>query len=136
MYKPKFGLKKKSGLLIAAAMSAVVLNSSVIADDYPSRSINMVIPYGPGGATDISARTISEPLSKAVGKPLVMVNKAGAGGAIGSVAIQNAKPDGYNLLFARVGTHTVNPAMKATLPYKLEDFRFVGVYESTQLLVL
>lgn len=129
MYIPKIGTKNKTGLLIAAAMSAVCLSSSVMAADYPTRSINMVIPYGPGGATDISARTISEPLSKAVGKPLVMVNKAGAGGAIGSVAIQNAKPDGYNLLFARVGTHTVNPAMKATLPYKLEDFRFVGVYE-------
>ncbi|MFT6236572.1 MAG: tripartite-type tricarboxylate transporter receptor subunit TctC [Cellvibrionaceae bacterium] len=89
----------------------------------------MVIPYGPGGATDISARTLSEPLGKEVGQPLIMVNKGGAGGAIGSVAVQNAKPDGYTLLFARVGTHTVNPAMKATLPYKLDDFRFVGVYE-------
>jgi tripartite-type tricarboxylate transporter receptor subunit TctC len=58
-----------------------------------------------------------------------MVNKAGAGGAIGSVEVQNAKPDGYTLLFARVGSHTVNPAMKATLPYTLDDFRFVGVYE-------
>jgi tripartite-type tricarboxylate transporter receptor subunit TctC len=100
-----------------------------MADDYPSRPINMIIPYGPGGATDISARTISEPLTEAVGQALVMVNKAGAGGAIGSVAVQNAKADGYTLLFARVGTHTVNPAMKATLPYQLADFRFVGVYE-------
>ncbi|MGK0476656.1 MAG: tripartite-type tricarboxylate transporter receptor subunit TctC [Oleispira sp.] len=129
MYLPMIGTKNKSGLLLAAAMSAVFLSNSVMAADYPSRPINMVIPYGPGGATDISARTISEPLSKAVGKPLVMVNKAGAGGAIGSVAVQNAKADGYTLLFARVGTHTVNPAMKATLPYQLEDFRFVGVYE-------
>lgn len=129
MYFSRIGVKKKSRLLIATAMSAVLFSTNVIAEDYPSRAVNMIIPYGPGGATDISARTISEPLSKAVGKPLVMVNKAGAGGAIGSVAVQNAKADGYTLLFARVGTHTVNPAMKATLPYKLEDFRFVGVYE-------
>jgi len=125
MYKSS----NKPKLLLAAALGAALLSSSVMAADYPARSINMVIPYGPGGATDISARTISEPLTKAVGKPLVMVNKAGAGGAIGSVAVQNAKADGYTLLFARVGTHTVNPAMKATLPYGLEDFRFVGVYE-------
>ena len=130
MYKPSNVKINKSKLFIAAAMSTVLLSSSVVlADNYPSRPINMIIPYGPGGATDISARTISEPLSKAVGKPLVMVNKAGAGGAIGSVAVQNAKADGYTLLFARVGTHTVNPAIKATLPYKLEDFRFVGIYE-------
>ena len=96
---------------------------------YPERPINMVIPYGAGGATDISARTIAEPLGEAVGKPLVMVNVTGAGGATGSVNVQNAKPDGYTMLFARVGSHTVNPAMKATLPYTLDDFRFVTVYE-------
>ncbi|WP_298917163.1 tripartite tricarboxylate transporter substrate binding protein [uncultured Roseobacter sp.] len=97
--------------------------------EYPERPINMVIPYGAGGATDISARTIAEPLGAAVGKPLVMANVTGAGGATGSVAVQNAKEDGYTMLFARVGSHSVNPAMKATLPYGLDDFRFVTVYE-------
>ena len=97
--------------------------------EYPERPINMVIPYGAGGATDISARTIAEPLGKAVGKPLVMANITGAGGATGSVNVQNATPDGYTMLFARVGSHSVNPAMKATLPYTLDDFRFVTVYE-------
>ncbi|MFT4845257.1 MAG: tripartite-type tricarboxylate transporter receptor subunit TctC [Cellvibrionaceae bacterium] len=129
MYFPRIKTKNNSKLLLAVAISTAILSVSATAADYPSRPINMVIPYGPGGATDISARTLSEPLGKEVGQPLIMVNKGGAGGAIGSVAVQNAKPDGYTLLFARVGTHTVNPAMKATLPYKLDDFRFVGVYE-------
>lgn len=97
--------------------------------EYPERPINMIIPYGAGGATDISARTIAEPLGDAVGKPLVMANVTGAGGATGSVAAKNAKNDGYAMLFARVGSHSVNPAMKATLPYTLDDFRFVTVYE-------
>ena len=97
--------------------------------EYPERPINMVIPYGAGGATDISARTIAEPLGNVVGKPLIMANVTGAGGATGSVAVQNAKGDGYTMLFARVGSHSVNPAMKATLPYTLDDFRFVTVYE-------
>lgn len=97
--------------------------------EYPERAINMVIPYGAGGATDISARNISAALGEAVGKPLIMANVTGAGGATGSVAVQNAKPDGYTMLFARVGSHSVNPAMKATLPYTLDDFRFVTVYE-------
>lgn len=115
----------------AAFVGAMALGITATAAfaEYPERPINMVIPYGAGGATDISARTIAEPLGAAVGKPLVMSNITGAGGATGSVAAQNAKPDGYTMLFARVGSHSVNPAMKATLPYTLDDFRFVTVYE-------
>lgn len=114
-----------------SAVSAMILGVATAASaaDYPERPINMIIPYGAGGATDISARTIAEPLGKAVGESLIMANVTGAGGATGSVAVKNAKPDGYTMLFARVGSHSVNPAMKATLPYTLDDFRFVTVYE-------
>ncbi len=105
------------------------LSAGAAMAEYPERPINMIIPYGAGGATDISARTIAEPLGEAVGSPLVMANVTGAGGATGSVAVQNADADGYTMLFARVGSHSVNPAMKATLPYTLDDFRFVTVYE-------
>ena len=112
----------------AVALGAVLAAGAALAE-YPERAINMIIPYGAGGATDISARSIAAPLGEAVGKPLIMANVTGAGGATGSVAVQNAQPDGYTMLFARVGSHTVNPAMKATLPYTLDDFRFVTVYE-------
>lgn len=112
----------------AIGVSAVLATTAALAD-YPERAISMVIPYGAGGATDISARAISEPLGDAVGKPLIMANVTGAGGATGSVTVQNAKADGYTMLFARVGSHSVSPAMKATLPYTLDDFRFVTVYE-------
>ncbi|WP_294624162.1 tripartite tricarboxylate transporter substrate binding protein [uncultured Roseovarius sp.] len=115
-------------ILAAGAMVAGLTATAAFAE-YPERPINMVIPYGAGGATDISARTIAEPLGNAVGKPLVMANVTGAGGATGSVTVQNAQADGYTMLFARVGSHSVNPAMKATLPYTLDDFRFVTVYE-------
>ena len=113
---------------LAGAALAMLTATAAIAD-YPERPIKMVSPYGAGGATDISARSIAGPLGDAVGKPLVMANVTGAGGATGSVAVQNAKGDGYTMLFARVGSHSVNPAMKATLPYTLNDFRFVTVYE-------
>ncbi|SFR42570.1 Bug family tripartite tricarboxylate transporter substrate binding protein [Litoreibacter janthinus] len=113
------------------AVGALVLGLATAASaaDYPERPINMIIPFGAGGATDISARTLAEPLGKAVGKPLIMANVTGAGGATGSVAAMNAKADGYTMLFTRVGSHSVNPAMKATLPYTLDDFRYVTVYE-------
>lgn len=119
----------KFKLLGTATAFVLGLAGTMVFAEYPERPINMVIPYGAGGATDISARTIAEPLGAAVGKPLVMANVTGAGGATGSVAVQNAKGDGYTMLFARVGSHSVNPAMKATLPYTLDDFRFVTVYE-------
>ena len=120
-------MKLKS--IFTAGTLAAGLSAGAAMAEYPERPINMVIPYGAGGATDISARTIAEPLGTAVGKPLVMANVTGAGGATGSVTVQNANPDGYTMLFARVGSHSVNPAMKATLPYTLDDFRFVTVYE-------
>lgn len=117
-------------LTVAAAIgvSAVMATTPAIAE-YPERAINMVIPYGAGGATDISARAIADPLGDSVGKPLVMANVTGAGGATGSTTVKNANSDGYTMLFARVGSHSVNPAMKETLPYTLDDFRFVTVYE-------
>lgn len=119
----------KLSKVTSAFALGTMLTATAAWAEYPERAINMVIPYGAGGATDISARTIAEPLGAAVGKPLIMANVTGAGGATGSVTVQNAKADGYTMLFARVGSHSVNPAMKATLPYTLEDFRFVTVYE-------
>ncbi|MEZ5740468.1 MAG: tripartite tricarboxylate transporter substrate binding protein [Burkholderiaceae bacterium] len=116
--------------LIAAAIAATAAAlPAMAAAAYPERPITLVIAYGPGGATDISARTVSKPLSALTPQPILLVNRTGAGGATGSVSVANAAPDGYTMIAARVGSHTVNPAMKETLPYKIEDFRYVGVYE-------
>lgn len=120
---------KLKKIYVASALAISLTATAALAQQYPERPINMVIPYGAGGATDISARTIAEPLGKAVGGTLIMANVTGAGGATGSVSVKNAAGDGYKMLFARVGSHSVNPAMKATLPYTLADFRFVAVYE-------
>lgn len=122
---------QQSALLGLAAVAVGIggLMSVAAAADYPSRPVTVVIPYGPGGATDISGRTLSVPLGKLIPQPILTVNRTGAGGATGTVSVRNAGADGYTMMIARVGSHTVNPAMKATLPYKLDEFDFVGVYE-------
>jgi len=112
---------------LAAGMSAFAVSDARA--EYPDRPITLVIAYGPGGATDISGRSLAVPLGKIIPQPLLVVNRAGAGGATGAVSVRDAAPDGYTMMVSRVGTHTVNPAMKATLPYKLAEFEEVGVYE-------
>lgn len=123
--------KPTAGGVLGCLLTAGLLTGAVIPAhaEYPTQAITLVISYGPGGATDISARTLTKPLSSIVPQPVLPVNRTGAGGATGSVSVANADPDGYTMIAARVGSHTVNPAMKATLPYTLDDFRFVGVYE-------
>lgn len=119
----------KLNAFIISLGAATLATSTALAQDYPSQPIQLVIPYGAGGATDLSARALSNALTPILDEPLVLANRTGAGGATGSAAVANADGDGYTMLAARVGSHTVNPAMKETLPYTLDDFRFVGVYE-------
>jgi tripartite-type tricarboxylate transporter receptor subunit TctC len=115
--------------LIALSLGTTAALAAPVAAEYPTRPIQMVIPFGPGGATDLSARALAAALGSHVPQPLVLTNRTGAGGAVGSVAVRDAAPDGYTLLLARVGSHTVNPAMNPNLPYTIEEFRFVGIYE-------
>jgi tripartite-type tricarboxylate transporter receptor subunit TctC len=119
---------KTTMIALSMGVAAAALAAPVAAE-YPTRAIQMIIPFGPGGATDLSARALSTPLTRIVPQPLVLTNRAGAGGATGSVAVRDAAGDGYTLLLARVGSHTVNPAMNPNLPYTLDEFRFVGIYE-------
>jgi tripartite-type tricarboxylate transporter receptor subunit TctC len=116
--------------LMALTMGTAIATLPIsAAAEYPERPIQMIIPYGPGGTSDLSARALGVALAKHVPEALVFSNRTGAGGAIGSVAVRDADGDGYTMLISRVGTHTVNPAMNPNLPYTIDEFRFVGVYE-------
>ncbi len=115
--------------LASLAVGATGLMSTAAHAEYPDRPITVVIAYGPGGATDIAGRTLTASLGKMISQPLLAVNRAGAGGATGTVSVRDADPDGYTVMISRVGSHTVNPAMKATLPYKLDEFDYYGVFE-------
>jgi tripartite-type tricarboxylate transporter receptor subunit TctC len=119
----------KVGLALTGALALTAVFAEPARAEYPEQPITLVIAYGAGGATDLSGRALAAALGPHMSQPLLPVNRTGAGGATGTASVANAEPDGYTMTVARVGSHTVNPAMKANLPYTLDDFDFVGVYE-------
>ena len=102
---------------------------SLQAADYPNKPITLVAPYGPGGASDLSARLIAGAAPRYLGQPVLAINKTGAAGVTGSNFVVNSKPDGYTLLSARVGSQMGVPAMNKTIPYKWDDFTMLGLIE-------
>jgi tripartite-type tricarboxylate transporter receptor subunit TctC len=97
--------------------------------EYPEKQVTLVAPYGPGGASDLASRTLSTVANNYIGQPLLVVNKTGASGAIGSNYVKDSKPDGYTLLLARVGCNAVLPALNPNLPYKWDNFTMLGLLE-------
>jgi tripartite-type tricarboxylate transporter receptor subunit TctC len=107
-----------------AFAGSIALSTPVRAQDrYPSRPITLVVPFPPGGSVDSSGRAMADRLGKVLGQPVIVENKGGAGGAIGSTQVAKASPDGYTLIVTSQTTHVINPTLSANLPYDaVNDF--------------
>ena len=110
-------------------LGLLVLAPAAVAQSYPSKPIRLIAPFAPGGALDLIARGVGAKLSDSLGQPVVVENKAGASGAIGSEAVAKAAPDGYTLLLGATTTHGINPAFNPkSLPYDaVRDFTPVSL---------
>ena len=117
--------------MMAIAMGAVSLAiaAPAAAQTYPDRPVQLVVPFSTGGDSDLSARNLAPAMQKVIGQTVVVVNRAGASGAIGSQVVKDAKPDGYTLLLARIGSQALLPALKPNLGYRWDDFSFLGLIE-------
>jgi len=115
--------------VVFIAVAAALTFSTVALAEYPTKPVTLVSPYGPGGAADLAARILSATVPKLLGESVIVVNRTGAAGVTGSTFVAKSKPDGYTLLLARVGCQAAVPALNQRIPYKWDDFTFLGLLE-------
>ena len=109
--------------VILAALASCLLPGSVAAQSsYPTRPVKMIVPFAAGGSTDLIARVVAEQLRKELGQPVIIENRGGAAGAIGTEEVAKSTPDGYTLAVATVSSMVVYPASKEKPNYTLESF--------------
>jgi tripartite-type tricarboxylate transporter receptor subunit TctC len=130
-------LSALAGLALASCAGLIGAQAIAAEGDYPSRPVTLVIPYPPGGATDVLGRVIGARLGKELGQPVVIDNRAGAATIIGATYVAKAAPDGYTLLVSSGTTFTVNPAIRSNLPYDpVKGFDPIGIAGRTPLILL
>jgi tripartite-type tricarboxylate transporter receptor subunit TctC len=130
-------MKRRNFTRSLVALPAAALPFSALAQSYPSKPIKLIVPFPAGGATDILARALSQKLGEKIGQTVVVDNRPGAGGTIGSDAAAKSAADGYTLLLATSSTHSIGPAINPKIPYDaVADFTPLGYVATSPNLVL
>lgn len=120
-------MKSLNKSLVLPAAAATMLASFGVLASYPAGPITVVAPYGPGGSSDLAARTMASHVLDAIGENVLVVNRTGAAGVVGSNFVRNAAPNGETLLLARYGSHATGPALNPDAPYDWDDFTYLGM---------
>jgi tripartite-type tricarboxylate transporter receptor subunit TctC len=117
---------KKFGLFLAMMLAVLlILPAGLKAQDYPKEPITFIVPWAAGGATDLAARAVAKVLPKYIGQQLIIINKPGAGGAVGMESLVRSKPDGYTMIMASIGSNTLTPAFTPKIPFKYDEVTFI-----------
>src|SRR5262249_23309382 len=123
--------------LAVAACALLLATFSAAAQDFPTHPITLIVPFPAGGGVDAVARIVAERLSHALGQPIVIDNRGGAGGVIGTRLAARAAPDGYTLVMSHTGTTSINPTLYANPGYDpRKDFTPIGLISSTPIVIM
>jgi tripartite-type tricarboxylate transporter receptor subunit TctC len=114
----------------------LLLATQAYAQDFPSRPIRIIVPFPPGGSTDVIGRRIAEKWQASMGQPVLVENKPGAGGAVGAEQVARSAPDGYTLLIGVTGSNAVSYSLNPRLPYQPKDFDPVSLVVSAPLTIV
>jgi tripartite-type tricarboxylate transporter receptor subunit TctC len=128
----------RSNSLVGIVIAAVIVFAPISAgaQSYPARPVTMVVPFAPGGAVDVSARLIAEPMGKLLGQQVIVDNRAGASGNIGYAVVARAPKDGYSVLVGYSSTHACNPVLYSNLTWDPQkDFMPIGMFAVSTLLI-
>ncbi len=127
---------KRTGFLITIIAALGAASPGARAQDYPTKPIRLIVPFAPGGGTDLSARIVAEGLTKSLGQNVIVENRPGAGTQLGIEYVARAPKDGYTLLWATADSISILPSVKANLPYKIpESFAFVSTFAAYSLIL-
>ncbi|MCC6535348.1 MAG: tripartite tricarboxylate transporter substrate binding protein [Burkholderiales bacterium] len=132
--KMSYNVSGAAATIAAAAFLVLAPAGALAQGKYPERAIRLVIPFAPGGNTDIVGRRFAAKLTPLIGRQVVADNKSGASGSIGTAEVARAKPDGYTLVIGTVSTHSLNPLTMANIAYDpVKDFAYIDVIGLTPM---
>jgi tripartite-type tricarboxylate transporter receptor subunit TctC len=125
------------GKIFFAFLVAMTLSQGLFAQGFPAKPIRLVVPFAAGGPTDIVARIVAQNLTTVLNESVIVENKPGASGFIGTEAVARAQPDGYTLLLITASTHAISPVLFKKLPYDpIKDFAMVGQFTDASLILV